>query len=781
MYKKLYTTVLLFVINISFSQELLKVDGTVLDATQIPIANLEVIINNSTGELEAQTYTDNNGYFQVYINTGKFHLQILDFDKNQLYQTFFRIKETTTLPIIVIDSEAIELNEIQVKGKKNMIKTTQEGIVLNVYGTALSEKGNAIDVLKFAPTVSTKNGIDVLGSSAYKIIFNGKELNLSQTAKLSFLQNLKSKNIKSIKIIDHPDSSSESTNNAIIKIESKIDNGFSAYFDTNISYNDFFGNSSNLDLFYGTNKFRAYTSIYNSFNKIKRNGNSQKIIDDFDYKTIENSTLNREERGFSLGADYYIDSQKTIGFLYDYVQDNDAKFKKNTYQNVSSLLYPDLNAIETHNEFEHRDKEHTFVLDYNQITDTLGSSFSGSLNYFYNSFKAPFAQRINTIYTTNSIESENSVSSIDSKNLFGAKLEWDKKFKKSALTTGVKYTHNHNRDDYKYFELNNGSYILNSDYSSLFYYTENEEVIYSTFKHSFKKSLLRIGGRLEYKKANYNTNNVTWNNDFLNFTPTILYQYNNIYFYATRKLSYPSYYDFNPTINKTNDTEYSSGNQSLKPVKQDIFQIGYTFKKRYSLTLRYLYSDSFIYTGEESYLNGATISKPQNGGILNYGIAVLSIPANPTEWWEISNKLTQTYNNFYIKEISNKHHEGWGLSVASYHTFYLPKDVIVSLDLDYNTKSYSLYTEQRNNFTVDFGLSTPLFKNAKLSLNIDDVFNTSKSGSAYNFNGIYFHSRTKNNSRSISLGFSYNFSGGRDIDEDYKQSDIEDEKANITR
>ncbi|RRQ45319.1 hypothetical protein [Chryseobacterium sp. SC28] len=55
----------------------------------------------------------------------------------------------------VKDSIKIEnIQEVVIKGKKKQLEQTEKGNILNVAGTALEQKGNAAEILKFSPNVS---------------------------------------------------------------------------------------------------------------------------------------------------------------------------------------------------------------------------------------------------------------------------------------------------------------------------------------------------------------------------------------------------------------------------------------------------------------------------------------------------------------------------------------------------------------------------------------------------------------------------------------------------
>jgi len=68
-----------------------------------------------------------------------------------------------------------------------------------------------------------------------------------------------------------------------------------------------------------------------------------------------------------------------------------------------------------------------------------------------------------------------------------------------------------------------------------------------------------------------------------------------------------------------------------------------------------------------------------------------------------------------------------------------------------------------------------IFENkANLILNISDVFNTNRVKGYSDINGIYTYNYTKNNSRGISIKFSYQFQTGKKFDNEIRDTSIDD-------
>lgn len=772
---------LLFIPSAIIAQDLIEAKGKVLDLEKNPLENLEVRITNLNQEIK-QTYTDENGFYYFYLLPDTYTLQVLSFE-NIIYIESIDLKESTVLEDIKVESD-IRLEGVVLVAKKPILNTTAGGFKLNVIGTNLEHKGNALDVLKYAPNVSIRNGLEILGSNSYKIIFNNKELHLTEAQKTLFLKNLKSHTIQSIEIIDRPDASMDSDVHAVIKIESNNPKGIAGGIASYVFYDRYFGNSINLDFTYTSNKLTFYSNFYNSFHKSNLLTTETNELPDYTYNIHRNNKVDREERNIVLGGDYYLDASKTIGFFYNYTKDNDNNFSSLSNYKINTSLDSNLKEIVIANELENKGTDHTLMLDYNQKLDSLGSSLSGSLNYFFNTYKTPFYQKYEKINLTETLIERNQQNTDDKKNMYALKVDWDKKYKNNSnLKTGVKYLYNKNIDSFFYYEEQNNELILNDLFSNRFNYKENNASFYTSYSFRIKKSSFMLGSRLEYKDFDFNINeNLEVDNVFLNILPSVYYGYDSFYFYFTKSLNYTNYYLYNPSIKKINELEYSSGNKDLNPIKTYIFQLGYTFRNKYSATLQYGYSDNYIYTLKSNYTDGTTLSAPVNGGYLNYTRLYLSAPITFFDWWQSTNKINLGYNDFKVPQISNKSYNGWNIGFDSYHDFSLPSDIELSLGFGYNSGSTFLYMKNKESFSTELELSFPIFKNAFLDFSVDDIFNTEKEGYSYDFNGLRIHSVTKpHTGRTFLIGFRYHFSKGKEVHVNYKESDIQSEKDKVKK
>lgn len=75
----------------------------------------------------------------------------------------------------------------------------------------------------------------------------------------------------------------------------------------------------------------------------------------------------------------------------------------------------------------------------------------------------------------------------------------------------------------------------------------------------------------------------------------------------------------------------------------------------------------------------------------------------------------------------------------------------------------------------------PLSDSFILKAFVIDVFNTSRYKSEYDFNSIYNTSYSTSNSRQFIIGISYDFAKGKEVNENVRDTGVEEEKNRLRK
>ena len=668
-----------------------------------------------------------------------------------------------------------EIKEVSII-KKQPVAQTLKGYQLNVSGTMLEQKENVSEIIKFSPNISYSNGLKILGSDKIQIILNKKEVKISPDQFDTFLSSLDAKTIKNIEINDAPDASMDSRYTAQIIITTKKVEGQVLGLGTGVYYNDKFGYNSNANYMATFGKLRVYASgdYFIKYSDVK--GNSlQKWTDQLTREGEYGGKTKRFGNNATFNLDYDFNDKHKLSFLYNYTADMDLD--KNYIYHYKTQTLSSSGSSFINNFSETKDKTHTFSLQYDFSSDkddelTINADYA--LEKFYNPFRS-----YNDFYTNGLfLNSENYTQNgrLDYK-IFTASADYTKKInEQNKLSFGVKFSNSDNRNTADYYSFDT---FIDSR-SQNFYFNENIYSAYLNYSLSKGKLKYNLGLRNEYTDADFQTNKgldsrVNYNKFLPSATVTYTHDKNHtFYLHASKRFTRPSFFSYDPTIMVEQTDVWSSGNQHLKPMDYFISQAGYVLMKKYSFVFRYLYSENNIINVSNLLNSGVLFSKLENAGYQNTFLFNVNIPIKIADFWNTTNKINLSHSSFKAGQY-NLSTQSYYATLESIHSFDLFKKVKLDVSVNYSTPSRQKFNYNYSNFYTDLNLRIPLFENkANLTLNISDVFNTNRAKEYSDINGIYTYNYTKNNSRGISIKFSYQFQTGKKFDNEIRDTSIDD-------
>ena len=669
-----------------------------------------------------------------------------------------------------------KIQQVTLHGKKKPIEQTEKGIMMNVAGSELEEKDNALNILSFAPNVS---GTSVLGSNRVQIILNGKEVKISEDQRKTFLQSIDAKSIKNIEINDKPDASMDSKYDAQIVIATRKVEGIQASLKAGTEYRaDKFGKNFDGTFIATTKKLRIYASgnYFDAFSTA--HGNSLMNIQDELLRTGTSTfTLKRQGYNAMLSLDYDFNDRNSLSFLYDYTVDKDLNKKRDILYHFQTATVSDSTA-NVRNRFENLDDTHTFSLQFIHKPDEKGSSLTLSADYATEFFRVPFhsiADYANaTIQTTEDFRQNTKLYY----GIFTSSGDYKKVFdENNQLNIGLKYSYSSNRNVLDYYEND----IFEEDNSQRFNLFENLYAGYIKYRLKSGKFTYNAGIRDEYTDDQFRNRSGSYGSQSYNsFIPTLqvsmaVNKNNSVYIYLGKRIQRPSFFSYDPTVFFQPPNEYSSGNENLKPVVSYVAQSGYTFKQKYSLILQYTYSVDNIVSIPKVIENDNIFTQPENAGFMNRLLLNLSIPVKFASFWTSYNKFNFVYQDFRLPETSD-FYKGYYFSGQSTQSFSLPGKISLDVSFSYSSPSRNRYYYNYGSFGSSANLYIPLWKEkAKISVGIDDIFNSERSKYYSDINGVYSYDYLKFSSRTVSLGFTWYFKSGKEVDDSLRDTEVQEQ------
>ena len=184
--------------------------GIVLDTADSPIGNVLITAQTQKSHQHTpkQTRTNQKGEFNLPITTSTtsvvFQKQgyvTVGFNRDQLNKLLIAAHPSVTLPI----APQRQLADVIIKSRPPLIQHQLDKVILKVAGSSIEDIGSSMDLLKYGPGIVLIDGHILLnGNQSPEILINGKKLQLTGAARISFLNSLKSSDIEAIEIMAYP-------------------------------------------------------------------------------------------------------------------------------------------------------------------------------------------------------------------------------------------------------------------------------------------------------------------------------------------------------------------------------------------------------------------------------------------------------------------------------------------------------------------------------------------------------------------------------------------------
>jgi len=772
-----------------------KISGKVNGDHQKPIEYATIgLLNQKDSSLVKNTFTEANGTFLFNnIPSGNYLIRASAVGYKNIYSNGFIVDQTNNSVIIEelqLPSSGINLSGVSITSRKPLIEQKIDRTVMNIENNIIASGNNLLDVLEKAPGVSIDRQNDLIrlkNKAGVMIMIDGKRNYLSNTDLNNYLRNMRSEQVSSIEIITNPSSKYDAAGNSgIINIKLKKNiaygtngsvsaTGGSAFIRD--APDDLYNGSLNLNLNHKMEKWNFFGNAstfrdadYNEINLTRRvnyNGLNSMFEQNF-YKPRKSSGISGR-----FGADYMASEKTTIGIMVDGSKwdgklNNDSQTFINEVQSgissSNSLIQKSIaktprNNITTNfsikQEFDKKGMELIFDADY-----------SGFKNIRDQDFNTDFLDQTGTI-TSNLQQRNNTLAKI---NIYAAKVDFTLPLSESLkLETGLKTGYVNTDNNFSYDRLVAGQWQNDPAASNHFLYKENINAAYVNLGKEWKNWSVQAGLRAEYTNSKGNSihDGKVVDINYLSLFPTFFLNQtvdkNNALRYSySRRIDRPSYEQLNPFVFFLDPYTLEEGNPFLKPQFTDNFEISYTYKNSVSLSLGYSNTSNYMIALTEQN-DSSRVVKVVQGNIGNYKnySANLSFPIQVSKWWMMQNQVSGYYNKFTDHNLLggqlNAGQFAYNFNTSS--SFTLSKTWVAELNMWFNSPNvYGMDKATRPQYAVNAGIQKSFFNNqAKLKLNINDIFYTSYYRGDSKYQNINLSVQNRWASRRGTLTFSYNF------------------------
>jgi hypothetical protein len=795
---------LLFVNSFSKVNAQFKIHGNIVDSTNAPVSYCALALVKSTdSSIVKGTITDESGQYAFEnVPSGKYFIKVSSIEFKEGYYNSFTFDSLSNYNVkaIIVKSNYIKLNEVSVVAIKKPIEIKDGMMIMNVENSSLAAGNTVYDLIKRIPGVfiDNQNNIILSGKGSVKVMINGQIQRVSNDQLISILMGMNAELVSKIEIIKNPPVKYDSEGSGgLINIVSKKVKimGLSGSVNSNINKGTFYRGSIDCSINYKLKKLAIFSNfgygnrIFNTDYQFNQDVN---ILDSLTYLRQKGSVKTTQQLyHYSLGTDYYLNKNNTIGFLISggltsAPSSNTSRNNitgHNTYPynyTTSSLQLTDNFSNPNYN----INAEHKF--------DTLGTVLNFAADYSdFKEVKNKLNE--NFFFTQNDLiaqpEKTFKSNTISRFQLFTQKLDFTKKIRGGiTLESGVKATTVQNKNNYLFERKNvtTDDFEKDSSISNNFSYNENIYAGYVNFKKEFKIATVQLGSRFENTIVSAKDEalfNLARN--YFNFFPNLSIDYHKsdkhtLQLSLSKRIDRPSYNDLNPYISYDDYFSASKGNPLLLPTINYNVSLAYVYKQTIYNTIGYSVNNNHI-VNMDLKLDSTNLVTNTMTNIKSYAVIYYNLyyQKELRSWWNTSisgDIYTQAFKGNVNNTSFNRTNIAYQAIVNN--DFILFKKYKLMVNGYYFSQTIYSTTKSSNFWWVDLGLKKS-YLNDKLTFNLtfSDIFHTNNYSTVIQFQNQNNFYKGVRDTRRISFSVIYKF-GKLKIDTRQVQSN-DSEKARL--
>lgn len=754
--------------------------------------------NEATETLVTGQITEDNGDFSLenIPMRGKYLLKIsfLGFGDVEQEISFSPGESDTDLGNISLVSDAKNLDEVVVTGQASTVTLALDRKVFKVEKNAMAAGGTAEDALKNVPSLSVDlDGNVTLRNSAPQIFVDGRPTTLS-------LDQIPADAIESVEVITNPSAKYDASGGqaGIVNIVMKKNRSLGYNGNVRLGGDTRGGYSIGGNLNAREGKFNAFLSV--NLNNRASQGENQTFRQNLVGSPLTNVTqtgsddFNGQFMHARAGVDWFMDNRNTLTLTGSAMR---GSFDPHNVINIrTDSLFSGRTAFSEATRIS--DSERQFrntglSLLYKHLFPKKGKEFTADLNV--NRINMEGAGNFRTDYLTSNVTSRERQENGGGTDMITAQADYVEELNpKMKLEAGV-------RAAVRSFENSNANYVFNpglndwirrSNFADEYEFQDNVYAAYTAFSHDLGKWGYQVGLRAESSIYNGKLpeSDVTFENNFpLSLFPSAfltrkLNETDMLQFSYSRRVNRPNFFQLLPFTDFSDSLNLRRGNANLVPEFTNSFEGTYQnfFKSGANLLVSVYYKQAsdlitaYQFQEFDPDLNRDVIitSYANSSNSEAYGVELT-----------LRNKLTKAIEltsnvNLYNSKVDASNVEA-GL-VNERFTWFAKENIDISLPAGFTMQISGEYqgpaaftpsdggghgwrgvTNSAQGYTigrgyVDAAVRKDLFKRkANLTVSIQDIFGTRKTGSYAESEFFIQDSWRIRNPQTVRVNFSYNF------------------------
>lgn len=773
-----------------------KIKGSIVDnKTKQPVQFATISLYKfKDSSLVTGVVASDKGVFELSsLSFGRYFMKVKFIGYKQIVIDTIAIRPRSpevTIGTIKLQSNSEQLSEVEVSSEKSTIQLGIDRKIFNVEKSIVSEGGSATDVLQSIPSVSVDidGNVSLRGSGNVTVLVDGKPSGITGSSRAAILQQIPASSIESIELITNPSAKYDPDGmsgiiNVVLKKNklSGFNGSVSVGIGTNDKYNEDFNinkYNSSINLSYRNSKLNAYINYGFRSNTRAGSGKSNRytfFTDTSFYLNQKIESINKNvSHNVKGGIDFFLNDKNTLGFSVLYNAGTESSTQTTNYSEANNF-----NVLSGEYTRNANTSDASVSMDYNMNYRKIFSkpkqelTFDGTYsaassedveNYAERDYLLKYASKNATPFKQNTTtKGINSITNIqlDYVQPLKNQMKWE---------AGAKTTLRNIQNDFisQTYNYASSMFVADTNLNNNFKYSENIYAVYATFSGTIKKFGYQVGLRGE--AANTLSTLVTtqekFSNDYLNLFPTIhlsekFNKEQELQISYSRRVNRPNTRTLNPFKDYSDPYNVRVGNPYLKPEYINSYELSYVkywTKSVLTATAYYRQTNGIIQrikTVTDSTLSFTSFVNLNSS--TSYGFELIS-KNDLTKWWNI----TTSANVFETKIDGNNvqadlQNNNFSYMLKFLSNMHILKNMDIQFTANYMGPTATAQGEVQGMFTMDIGMKKEIFKNATLSLNVNDITNSRRmkmKASDANFTQTMERRRE---SRVITVTFAYRF------------------------
>lgn len=753
------------------------ISGKVFDSATkhaIEYANI-IVFSMRDSSMVTGGVTNSDGQFSLSLDRpGNFKVEVrfIGYDTEILETSVRPPNFNVDLGDIFIHPSAINLSDVVVQGERSPVTYEIDKKVISPDQMQTVISGNAADVLANVPSVQVdvEGNVSLRGSQNFTVLIDGRPSLLEPQ---DALQQIAAASIDRIEIITNPTAKYDAQGTAgIINIilKKNVSQGINGIVNANAGMYDSYGGNflinyqdgfkANFGLDYNQRYFpgdQTMTNIYylenntstiNSLGDISRGRKTFEARAGIEFNLSGNDILNfgfrggSREGGFNSNRTYtQFSTQNPTEFIYS---GNNDRTRQGTYYSINTNF--------TRN----------FSLPGHQLLAELLYSQQSSDEFTTTAEFNNVGSQISGRKTTENGPSKNFRGKID----YILPLSGASKFE-AGYEARVEQS-DENNELYE-FNIESNAYEIQPEFNNLTEYFENQQSLYSMYSDMLWSINYQAGLRAEYSYRNIEVPwvNQTFNIDRIDYFPSLHTSYkfspvSTVMASYSRRINRPRGWALEPFPTWMDANNVRIGNPDLLPEFIDSYEAGVQSiieSINISAEVYFRKTANKIEQVRTALEDNVTLTTFSNVGE-DYSLGTeLMLNFDPLSFWNI-NLMGNVFNYRIEGSIQNKpfSRESFNWQTRMNNTLRLWSSTQVQLNINYNSPSVSAQGTVEEFFTTDISVRQEIIANVlALTLQVRDVFSTSKFEFSSTGSNLYNYNRFDMSTPALMLNVRYTF------------------------